>query len=604
MADTNPRGLLGHYERALWGLMDAVGVTASVQRKMLVATLLQFGAIVTIFVLGVGLAGVETLQATFSTAELAVFGAVFVLAVGALLNTILILNRDFVAPIEDLEAAAQGIASGELDKGVPETDQRDEIGDLVRAFGRMHGSLEVLEAQAEAISKEAFDDPALDEELPGSFGAALSEMEGTLQERIEALEEKRRTMERQNTGLRETAAAYSRTMEAVADGDLTQRLETSVDQSAMADVARSFNEMVAAWESIVTDLEAFAGEVAEGSAAVERDAAAVRSSSEDVGEDVTEISAGVEEQSEQIDAAAGESETVSATIQEITASADNVATLADRAADVGDDGREAAQAAESEMDALRERSESATAAVRTLNETLAEVGDVTDVILDIADQTNILALNAGIEAARADAGGEGFAVVAEEVKSLAQETKASAEEIEALIESVQDQSETAVTEIEEMADRVDTGTETVETATAAFETLAENVEEISTSIDEVNQATAEQAQSMQDVVGMLDDIAAVSDQTATKAESVADAAESQTTTLSAVAENTSELAGAAAELETRLEDFEAAADETGQRPADTEFQFGAADGGPDASVDLGADTSAARSDLATDGGDE
>jgi methyl-accepting chemotaxis protein len=120
----------------------------------------------------------------------------------------------------------------------------------------------------------------------------------------------------------------------------------------------------------------------------------------------------------------------------------------------------------------------------------------------------------------------------------------------------------------------------------------------------VNQATAEQAQSMQDVVGMLDDIAAVSDQTAAKADSVAGAAESQTATLSTVAENTSELADAAADLETRLDDFEAAESETGERAVDTEFEFGATADGPDASVDLGADTGATRSDLATDGGDE
>jgi methyl-accepting chemotaxis protein len=547
--------------------MDTLGVTKSVERKMLTATLLQFGAIVTIFALGVVLLGLQAFTEIFTVAEMAAFGIVFLLAIAALLNTILILQRDFVAPIKEMRGAAESIAEGELDEEVPETQQADEIGDLMRSFDDMHGYLTTVSAQAQALSREEFDAAVLDEAVPGSFGAALDQMEANLRERIEDLEAQRQAIEAQNAALTETAEDYKRTIGYVADGDLTRRLDTSTDNEVMADVARAFNGMVEEWESMIGELIAFARQVADESKAVETNAVEIQSASEDISESVQEISAGVDQESRRLDEASNESENLSATIQEITASSDNVATLTDQTAEIGETGREAAQEAEAEMEVLRERSRAVTDAVEALNETLDEIGEITDVILDIADQTNILALNAGIEAARAEAGGEGFAVVAEEVKSLAQETKESAEEIEGLISDVQDQSDETVEEIGEMAEKVETGAETVETATAAFEEMAENVAEINTSIKEVNDATAEQAESMQDVVAMVQEIAAISDQTAAEAQTVAAAAQEQAATLDQVAENTTDLADNATDLESSLSEFDV-------RTVSTDFDSG------------------------------
>ncbi|MFB6113224.1 MAG: methyl-accepting chemotaxis protein [Halodesulfurarchaeum sp.] len=555
MSTDRSTGLLGRYEQFLWGMMDAFGVTQSIERKVLTATGLQFAAILAIFVLGVLLLGTQTFRSMFSALELSAFGAVFVLAIAALVNTILILKRDFIEPIQEMQAVAKSVAAGELDRSVPETDQTDEIGSLVHSFEDMHDYLLTVSAQAAALSREEFDADVLDESVPGSFGTALSRMEHNLEERIDDLESQRETIEARNEKLTDTAEDYTRTISRVADGDLTERLEDSVDDQAMQEVATAFNEMVDEWEAMIGDLLAFSRQVAAESTQVQTNADEVRDASEDISESVQEISAGVDEESRRLDTASGEAENLSATIEEITASADNVATLTDETAEIGSEGRDAAGAAETEMDALEDQSEEVSDAVETLSDTIEEISEITDVILDIAEQTNILALNAGIEAARAESGGDGFAVVAEEVKSLAEETKESAEDIEALIDDVQTESERTVEEIGDMRDRVESSAETVETATDAFERMAENVAEINTSIKEVNDATAEQAESMQDVVAMIEEIATISDQTANEAETVAAAAQEQSATLNQVAENTDDLAANANDLEASLAEF-------------------------------------------------
>ncbi|MFB6095146.1 MAG: HAMP domain-containing protein, partial [Halodesulfurarchaeum sp.] len=249
MSTTDQTRLLQWYERLLWGVMDRLGVTRSVERKMLTATLLQFGAIVTIFVLGVALLGVDGFVRMFTPAEMAAFGVVFLLAAAALLNTLLILQRDFVAPIKRMQEAAEHIAAGDLDAGVPETDQNDEIGELSRSFAEMHGYLETVAAQADALSREEFDAPVLDQAVPGEFGDALATMEENLRTRIENLEVKQTEIENRNEQLTTAAEAYTQVLSDVADGDLTQRLEADVDDEAMAEIGRAVNDMLAEFET-------------------------------------------------------------------------------------------------------------------------------------------------------------------------------------------------------------------------------------------------------------------------------------------------------------------------------------------------------------------
>jgi methyl-accepting chemotaxis protein len=149
-------------------------------------------------------------------------------------------------------------------------------------------------------------------------------------------------------------------------------------------------------------------------------------------------------------------------------------------------------------------------------------------IADIAEQTNILALNASIEAARADGDSEGFAVVADEVKQLAEETKAATEEIDELVGTVQSRTQATVDDIRETSERERAeGVATVEETVGALERIVDRVERTNEGVQEINRSTDAQAEAAGEATTMVEDVAATSQQTAADSEAAAETTEAQ-----------------------------------------------------------------------------
>ncbi|CCQ37480.1 transducer protein Htr8 [Natronomonas moolapensis 8.8.11] len=391
-----------------------------------------------------------------------------------------------------------------------------------------------------------------------------------IQEKLDEVEEAKRVAEdkqqeaaRQkeemtalNQALEATATEFQTTMRACADGDLTQRLDDSVDNDAMASIARAFNDMIDDVERTVLDIQSFAERVSSASTDVADRSTEIKRTSIDVEESVSEVAARAEEQDEQLQTVAGEIGDLSATVEEIASSSEEVAATAGTAVDRGNEGREHAGDATDEIAAIESRADAVAEEITALNEQMDEIVEIADVIRGITEQTNILALNASIEAANADASGDGFAVVANEVKSLAEEASVATDDIERRIENAREVTDGAVTSIEAMTDRVETGADTIDETISMFDDIAAAIEEAEGGIAEISSATDDQAASAEEIASMVDDVSETSQSTARESTDVAEQTASQVESLEETLEDAQELATMASDLTERVESFD------------------------------------------------
>ncbi|WP_372911151.1 methyl-accepting chemotaxis protein [Salinigranum sp.] len=421
----------------------------------------------------------------------------------------LTIGRGTVRALDDLTDTARELEEGNLDVSV-ETDRTDEIGQLYEAFGTMRDA--VREQLQEANDLAAH--------------------------------------------LDSKAAEYDAAMGRAAAGDLTVRVDPESENEAMRKVGQGFNEMVESVESTLAQVRSFADDVAAASEEVTASADEVSEASGEVAVAVQEISDGAVEQEEGLDEAAGEMTDLSATVEEIASSSAEVAKTAEAAADRAETGAEYANDAMAEMQRIERQSERSAEEVASLDDEMERISEVVSLIEGVAQQTNLLALNASIEAAAAGEAGDGFAVVAEEIKVLAEEVSESTAEIADLVDDVQGSTANAVDDMAEMRQRVASGADTVEEALDVLDSITDDVGAANAGVQSISDATDEQAATSEQVVAVVDEVASISQQTAAEAQSVSAAAEEQTASLSEVSESADSLAKSASELSSVLDAFE------------------------------------------------
>jgi len=528
------------YKRLLWGTMDAFGITDSLWRKMMVAVGLQFAA-------GIALA---TVVVVFEGATaLAVAGGLLALAAIACFNTALIVREDLTQPLRELESSAETVAEGTLDVDSPTIEQDDEVGSLAASFGRMHETLRVTDRQAEALADESFDDPVLEESVPGEFGDSLDRMAENLSAAISDLEARSARLTRL---IEEFEAASTR----AADGDLTVRLPAEEIDDRFEGVVTSYNEQLDAFEAAIGRAKPFAGEVADASETARRELDAVSETSEANAAEVGEIADDAARQSETLGSLAGDAETLSATVEEIAAASNELSEVATRTATNADDGVDAVEEARTALHDAADIAAETDEAVARLVERTESIREIVSFIDEVASRTNLLAVNASIEAARADTDTAGFEVVAEEVKSLAEETHESAGEIEELIGDIDEETHAVAADVDDLTTRIDEAVATVDAATEAFTAIAEDTADVEESAAEISSATDQQAQVATDVSARVDELAEIGDATAERSDSVASDTVEGAARLREAADSVTSLAGQADRLSDALSAFE------------------------------------------------
>ena len=448
---------------------------------------------------------------------------IIVIAVGGLGMIGVGIARPTVRELDQLGDRAQQLEAGNLDVDL-ETDSVDEIGQLYDSFAAMRDSLRDRITEAE--------------------------------QQRSAARNARRESEAVATRLETRAAAFGDRMEQAAAGDLTVRLAAEPDDpDALHSIAQGFNDAMSELETMVADVEQFAVDVATATTEVTDRVDSVADGATQTTHSVTTIVEGADSQRSQLERVAGDMENMSATIQQVAASTQEVSETSREAADLCDRGQTATAEAVSQLHTIDAQTQSAAATVGQLAAEMRSVGQIVETISEIAEQISILALNANIESSRSDVAGDGFGVVADEIKALASDTQKSAAEIEALIETLRQQTDDCVDEMESIRTGVADGVETVEDAEAVLDSIAQQVDHADSGIQEISTAMDTQATAVSTVSGTVDELAEISCETADEATSVGTTVEQQADTLEAVAIQTHDLATRAATLTQMVDSF-------------------------------------------------
>nr|WP_275899522.1 methyl-accepting chemotaxis protein [Bacillus piscicola] len=193
--------------------------------------------------------------------------------------------------------------------------------------------------------------------------------------------------------------------------------------------------------------------------------------------------------------------------------------------------------------------------IKHLGKRSTEIGSIIETITNISEQTNLLALNAAIEAARAGEHGRGFAVVADEVRKLAEESSRSAQQIKELIEAIQDETNKAVKKMVHGQAEAKEGVAVIERAGTAFQTILTSIYDVTTQIENVSAVSKQMAANSEHVTSAIAEMNHVAETTAGSAQNVAAGTEQQLAAIEEVSSSSEELSRMAQELQEEVSVF-------------------------------------------------
>lgn len=292
-----------------------------------------------------------------------------------------------------------------------------------------------------------------------------------------------------NRQLHETAEKNERNQNAImrlldeiedlADGDLT--VTASVTEDFTGTIADSINYSVDQLRDLVATINLTAGQVAGAVQDTQATAMHLAQASEHQAQQIAEASTAINQMAQSID--------------QVSANAAESSAVAERSVEIANKGNEVVPDTIHGMDNIREQIQDTAKRIKRLGESSQEIGDIVSLIDDIADQTNILALNAAIQASMAGDAGRGFAVVADEVQRLAERSSAATRQIETLVRAIQADTNEAVISMEQTTTEVVRGARLAQDAGVALEEIEGVSKTLAALIQSISNAAQQQTSS-------------------------------------------------------------------------------------------------------------
>lgn len=291
-----------------------------------------------------------------------------------------------------------------------------------------------------------------------------------------------------NCGVRELAKTAAK----LANGELTARVNWD-SKDELGDVGRAFNQMASEFSLLISQVRQSADQVASAAA-----------SQASTAEKVSAISGN---QTSQADIAASSLENLNSAVKEIALKTVDVVSSANNASSMADEGQQVVNKAVQGIQQVAITVKESAQLIAALGQRSDQIGQIINVIKDIAEQTNLLALNAAIEAARAGEQGRGFAVVADEVRKLAERTATATSEISEMIAAIQSETGNAVSTMEKGSSEVNEGVALANQAGQSLQNINNSVKRVVDMIEQISEATRSQSVTTDEVTKRVEHIA-------------------------------------------------------------------------------------------------
>ncbi|MHB1687420.1 MAG: methyl-accepting chemotaxis protein [Ignavibacteriaceae bacterium] len=437
-------------------------------------------------------------------------------------------------PVKKLSSIADRLAVGDINVSA-NSEAQNELGDLERSFGLMIENTKVQVAVMERIERgdKSVEIIAKSENdvLSKSMAKVIDTIRNLISESlmlskaaVEGRLSTRGNTEKFQGGYKEIVIGVNETLDAVvqpfneiskvleilAQGDLTYRMNGEY-QGDFAQIKESINGLAASFNKALSDVVA----------AVE----ATASASTQISSSSEEMAAGSQEQSSQTTEIACAVEEMTKTILETSQNSSKSAEAAKSAGTIAKEGGKVVNQTIEGMNRIAEVVKKSAETVNALGKGSDQIGEIVQVINDIADQTNLLALNAAIEAARAGEQGRGFAVVADEVRKLAERTTKATKEIAVMIKQIQKDTGGAVESMNKGTEEVEKGKALADKAGQSLKEIIVGVEQVVDISTQVAAASEEQSSAAEQISKNIEAISSVTHESAAGIQQIARAAE-------------------------------------------------------------------------------
>ncbi|MFL0364932.1 methyl-accepting chemotaxis protein [Pseudobacillus sp. 179-B 2D1 NHS] len=338
------------------------------------------------------------------------------------------------------------------------------------------------------------------------------------------------------------------------DGDFT--IEGNYrSKDEIGQLVRSFNNMINGLKQIIKTVSVTSELVAASSEELSASAEQNSQAGESVSTNIEELAKGSNRQLRSVEESTRIINEMAEHAEKITVNAKQVSQKVAQTSEMSSEGKQSIEKVVQQMNSINENVMGLDVSIKGLSESSSEIGRINEVITAIAGQTNLLALNAAIEAARAGEAGKGFAVVADEVRKLAEQSAASAEQITNLIQVIQDNTGQTLQSMKSAATEVEAGLGVVQEAGESFEKIENSIHEVVSQIKDVAGAINELSAGTVQVANSMNLVKDVAEESAAGNESVSTATKEQLISMEEISKASTTLAEISEELQQLIMKF-------------------------------------------------